>query len=102
MLFARRLPNCEPSMTKMVYSPRFARELSRVTSARVEQKIYDTLDVIEAVPSIGSRNIPRMIQVEFGEGVLKMVVDPFDIFYEYFDALDTVYVYTLVFQRQAR
>ena len=43
-----------------------------------------------------------MIQVEFGEGVLKMVVDPFDIFYEYFDALDTVYVYTLVFQRQAR
>ena len=87
-------------MTRMVYSPRFARELSRVTSARVE--IYDTLDVIEAVPSIGSRNIPRMIQVEFGEGVLKMVVDPFDIFYEYFDALDTVYVYTLVFQRQAR
>ena len=40
-------------MTKMVYSPRFARELSRVASARVDQKIYDTLDIIEAVPSIG-------------------------------------------------
>lgn len=89
-------------MTKMVYSPRFARELARVTSARVEQKIYDTLGIIEASPTIGSRNIPKMIQAEFGEGVLKMVVDPFDIFYEYFELLDTVYAYTLVFQRQAR
>jgi hypothetical protein len=42
----------------MVYSPRFARELSRVASARVDQKIYDTLDIIEAVPSIGSEYSP--------------------------------------------
>ena len=58
MLFARRLPTCEPSMTRMVYSPRFARELSRVTSARVEQKIYDTLDVIEAVPPLARGIFP--------------------------------------------
>ena len=43
-----------------------------------------------------------MIRAEFGEGVLKMVVDPFDIFYEYFEQAETVYVYTLVFQRHAR
>lgn len=89
-------------MTKMIYSQRFAQELARVTSARVEQKIYDTLGIIEACPAIGSCNIPKMIQAEFGDGVLKMVVDPFDIFYEYFELLDTVYVYTLVFQRQSR
>lgn len=89
-------------MAKMVYAPRFAEELSRVVSPRVEAKIYETLEIIEQVPSIGSRNIPSMIRAEFGEGVLKMVVDPFDIFYEYFESVDTVYVYTLVFQRQAR
>ena len=89
-------------MTKMVYAPRFAEELARVTSLRVEEKIYHTLDIIEQVPSIGSNNIPEMIRAEFGEGVLKMVVDPFDIFYEYFEQAETVYVYTLVFQRHAR
>lgn len=89
-------------MAKMVYAPRFAQELARVTSSRIEEKIYETLGIIEQVPSIGSRNIPPMIRAEFGEGVLKMVVDPFDIFYEYFESVDTVYVYTLIFQRQAR
>ncbi len=89
-------------MAKMVYAPRFARELAGVTSIRVENKIYEALANIEMLPSIGSTNIPYSIRAEFGEGVLKMVVDPFDLFYEYFEHLDTVYVYTLVLQRQAR
>lgn len=89
-------------MAKMVYAPRFAEELARVTSSRVENKIYHVLEIIEDVPTVGSRDIPSMIRTEFGEGVLKMVVDPFDIFYEYFESTGTVYVYTLVFQRHAR
>lgn len=89
-------------MANMVYSPRFARELARVTSVRVERKIYKILGIVEEIPRIGSTNIPGSIRAEFGENVMKMVVDPFDIFYEYFEELDTVYVYTLVHQRQAR
>lgn len=89
-------------MATIVYSPRFASELARVVSTKVEDRIYNALSVIEAVPSIGFTNIPEMIRAEFGEGVLKMVVDPFDIFYEYFSEEDVVFVYTLVHQRQAR
>ena len=66
-------------MAEMVYAPRFAEELSRVTT-----------------------NIPSSIQSEFGGNVLKMVVDPFDIFYECFEEQDIVFVYTLILQRQAR
>ncbi len=89
-------------MARMVYSPRFASELSYVTSPRVEERIYRALAIIEDFPLIGSHTIPKSIRVEFGGGVLKMVVDPFDIFYEYFEEQDAVYVYTLVLQRQAR
>lgn len=89
-------------MARVVYAPRFAKELARVTSDRVEQRIYEVLGIIEAMPSIGSTNIPQSIRTEFGDGVLKMVVDPFDIFYEYFEGQDVVWVYALVFQRQAR
>lgn len=89
-------------MVEIVYAPRFAKELARVTSPKVEAKIYNALSLIERTPTLGSRKIPERIKAEFGPGVLKMVVDPFDIFYEYFEEADTVFVYTLVFQRQAR
>lgn len=102
------MPCAKPSsrfahtMAEMIYSPRFAEELSRVTSKRVENNIYKMLDLIEAVPTVGSTKVPSLIRAEFGEGVLKAVVGPFDIFYEHFENQDVVYVYTLVFQRQAR
>lgn len=89
-------------MTRIVFSPRFAKELAAVTSSQVENRIYNTLEIIEAMPTIGSSIIPKIIRAEFGEGILKMVVDPFDIFYEYFPEQKIVYVYTLILQRQAR
>ena len=89
-------------MAEMVYAPRFAEELSRVTPKRAEDRIYDVLGIIEAIPTIGSTNIPSSIQSEFGGNVLKMVVDPFDIFYECFEEQYIVFAYTLILQRQAR
>ena len=89
-------------MADVVYSPRFANELARVMSPRIESKVYGVLSILETTPAIGSAYIPSSIRAEFGAHVLKMVIDPFDLFYEYFEDADVVYVYTLVLQRQAR
>ena len=65
------------SMTKLLYSDRFASDLAWVTSANIERKIFDILDAIEAVDDIGSKAVPESIRSEFGAGVSKLAVNPF-------------------------
>ena len=89
-------------MPSLQYSDRFADDVARVTSAKVEARIYAALDNVEAFGEFGSRVVPDSIREEFGEGVRKVVVNPFDLVYTYYPEADMVRVEALVHQRAAR
>lgn len=89
-------------MTKVQLSDRFVDDLSYVYPDKVLAHIREALGILEKFPEYGSRSIPQSIEQEFGDQVRMVVVAPFDIFYEYDEQLDTVYVGTLVPFRKAR
>ena len=88
-------------MTKLLYSDRFASDLAGVTSAKIERKIFDILDTIEAAGDIGSKAVPESIRSEFGAGVRKLAVNPFDLVYTYDIERDIAFIEALIHQRAA-
>lgn len=86
----------------MVYTEGFLDDASYIYSDRVRDDLAKALSAIETFPRIGSQAIPASIKQRFGNGVLKFVVKPFDLIYEYFDESDTVVVYGLIPFRAAR
>lgn len=89
------------NMTKLLYSDRFASDLAGVTSAKIERKIFDILDAIEAAGDIGSKAVPESIRSEFGAGVRKLAVNPFDLVYTYNAKRDIAFIEALIHQRTA-
>lgn len=89
-------------MPRLEYSERFAEDVARVTSAKVEARIYAALDNIEAFGDFGSKVVPDSIREDFGEGVRKVVVSPFDLIYTYYPPDDLARIEALVHQRAAR
>lgn len=88
-------------MTRLEYSNRFAEDLAKVTSPRVEAQIYRALDNVEAFPEIGSGILPESIRSEFGDCVRKVVVGPFDLVYSLYPEQGLVRIEALVPQRAA-
>ena len=88
-------------MTKLLYSDRFASDLAGVTSTKIERKIFDILDAVEAAGDIGSKAVPESIRSEFGEGVRKLAVNPFDLVYTYDAERDITFIEALIHQRAA-
>ena len=89
-------------MPRLEYSDRFADDLAHVTSDKDEARIYIALDNVEAFGDFGSRVVLDSIREDFGEGVRKVVVNPFDLVYTYYPDDDLVRVEALVHQRAAR
>ena len=89
-------------MPRLEYSDRFAEDVARVTSAKVEARIYAVLDNVEAFGDFGSKVVPDSIREAFGEGVRKVVVNPFDLVYTYYPGDDLVRIEALIHQRAAR
>ena len=89
-------------MPRLEYSERFAEDVARVTSAKVEARLYAALDNVEAFGDFGSKVVPDSIREGFGEGVRKVVVSPFDLVYTHYPDEDLVRVEALVHQRAAR
>lgn len=89
-------------MPRLEYSDRFAGDLARVTSPKVEARVYEALDNIEAFEDFGSRLVPESIRREFGEGVRKVVVNPFDLVYTYYPEEDLARIEALIHQRAAK
>ena len=52
-------------MPRLEYSDRFAEDVARVTSAKVEARIYAALDNIEAFGDFGSKVVPDSIREGF-------------------------------------
>ena len=89
-------------MPRMEYAERFAEDLALVTSPKVESRILENLDNIERFGEFGSSMGPASIKEEFGEGVRKVAVNPFDLVYTLYTEQDLVRVEALVHQRAAR
>lgn len=88
-------------MPRLEFSERFAEDLAAVTSPRLEGRILSDLDSIELFGEFGSPNIPESIKEEFGEGVRKVAVNPFDLVYTFYPEEDLCRVEALVHQRAA-
>lgn len=89
-------------MPRLEYSYRFADDLAAIYSASLETRILAYLDNIRAFAEFGSRNVPASIREEFGEGVRKVAVNPFDLIYTLDEENGIAYIEALVHQRAAR
>ena len=89
-------------MPRLEYSERFANDLASVTSERVEKLVMESLDNIELFGEYGSFLLPESIRLEFGEGVRKVVVGPFDLIYTWCPEKDVARIEALVSQRAVR
>lgn len=90
-------------MPRVELTQRFVDDASGIWSDRVFDRVYRMVKGLGTFPLIGSTDVPRSITREFGEGVRKCVVPPFDLVYEYDEQSDVVYVYGLVpVRRQGR
>ena len=88
-------------MPRLEYSERFADDLARVTSPRVEARIMENLDNIERFGEFGSKRVPESIKREFGDGVRRVAVNPFDVVYTLYPESDLARVEALVHQKSA-
>lgn len=89
-------------MARMIYTEGFLDDAAAIYSPRVRQELLQVLSAIETFPGIGSSAVPTSIQEQYGSGVLKAVIKPFDLVYEYNKEDDIVVVYGLVPFRAAR
>lgn len=79
----------------------FEEDLGMVLSDRVLNDILNTVTMLQTIPTMGSLDVPAAIALEFGEGVHKIPVNPFDIVTTYDELTDTVTVHGLIHQRAA-
>lgn len=89
-------------MARMIYTEGFLDDASFIYSPRVKEDLANALRSIESFPRIGSTAVPVSIKEQFGHGVLKVIVKPFDLIYEYDEEADLVVVYGLIPFRAAR
>ena len=72
-----------------------------MTFENIERKIFDILDAIEAAGDIGSKAVPESIRSEFGAGVRKLAVNPFNLVYTYDAERNIVFIEAPIHQRTA-
>ena len=89
-------------MPRVELTERFIDDASRIWSDRVLDHVRRVIGNLESFSNMGSMDVPTSIAKEFGGGVRKCVVAPFDLVYEYDEQADIVYVYGLVPCVQAR
>lgn len=72
-----------------------------MTFENIERRIFDILDTIEAAGDIGSKAVPESIRSEFGAGVRKLAVNPFNLVYTYDAERNIVFIEAPIHQRTA-
>lgn len=88
-------------MPKLMFSQRFARDLAEITSPKLERRIFDMLDYIEAYGGFGSSNVPASVKRCYGEEVRKVAINPFDLIYTLDSEADVAHIEALIHQRSA-
>lgn len=72
-----------------------------ITPVSFQKIIFDILDAIEAAGDIGSKAVPESVRSEFGTGVRKLAVNPFDPVYTNDAERDIVFIEAPIHQRTA-
>lgn len=88
-------------MSEVRVANRFRDDLDLVETNKLLLDILNIVDLLAVVPSMGSTDVPAAIAAEFGEGVHKIPVGPFDIVTIHHPDQDMVEVAGLVHQRAA-
>lgn len=89
-------------MARLRFTSRFVDNAAEICSERDNERLLRVLGMLEAFPESGSSDVPDSIRDEFGAGVRKCALNPFDLVYEYDRAHDVVLLYGLIHQRMAR
>ncbi len=89
-------------MASIDFSEGFIEDMLQVLLPSKREEIFDRISLLEHVPEIGSRIVSDVVRLRFGDEVRKLVVNPFDVVYQYYPELDLVYVLGLIHQRDAR
>ena len=88
-------------MAEARISEGFEEDLGIVLSDKVLDDILRVIEILPTIPSMGSTDVATALAYEYGEGVRKIPVGPFDIVTFYEDEADRVTVLGLVHQRAA-
>ena len=88
-------------MADVVYTDAFIEDMLSVQLEDKRNEIFQRVDLLSSFPELGSANIPNSIAKRHGDNMRKLVVDPFDVVYEYSPSEDAVYVLGLIHQRAA-
>ena len=84
-------------MAKLVVYEGFVQSLAEIQSERLKNNIGNMLRTIEQMPGVGSSLVPQSILHAYGPNVLKALVSPYEIIYEYDRETNTAYVYDLMY-----
>ncbi|MDY2626128.1 MAG: type II toxin-antitoxin system RelE/ParE family toxin [Coriobacteriales bacterium] len=88
-------------MTKLIYSHKFIEDAGSVREAIKRQEIKRQTDALAEFPLMGTPGIPASISRTFGPQVRMLVVNPFNVVYEYDEKTDVVMLLGLVHQSRA-
>lgn len=84
-------------VARLVFDEEFLREWSGISSQMTVEGIDRMLELIAAMPGVGSSIVADSVRLAYGPRVLKALVGPYQIIYEHDCASDTVYVYGLLY-----
>ncbi|MBR2834240.1 MAG: type II toxin-antitoxin system RelE/ParE family toxin [Coriobacteriales bacterium] len=89
-------------MITTIYSDRFMNDMANIYADKVYKAVIDAIRAIETMPGVGSLLIRMSLQEEFGKNIRKVVVNPFDLIYEYDQEKAIVYLHALIYQRSIK
>lgn len=83
-------------MARLKVYTEFLRKRNDLTSSRLRSHIDAMLRTIELMPGVGSSIVEPSLKHRYGENILKALVSPYIIIYEFNRVEDTVYVFDLI------
>ena len=83
-------------MARLRVYKEFARKRNKLSSPRTRARVDSMLRTIEGMPGVGSSLVADSLRERYGERVLKALVSPYLIIYEYDSVKDMAYVYDLI------
>ena len=88
-------------MASLQITEGFRADLLAVESDRVFDHIMSVVELLQTVPTMGSRDLPTSIRHAYGDRARKIPVGPFDVVTLYDEDADVVTVAGLVHPRAA-
>lgn len=89
-------------MARLVFAESYFDSITEIVSARLQSRLEHLLELMEEVPTFGSRKVRDSLKDEFGPNCMTADLSPFELVFEYDTETDTVYVYGIRHQRRIR